>query len=1285
MHKLRRLIATLSVAAILSTLIVSTASAGVYFDDVPDDEWYASYVNDLVDMGVVDGSKDYYRPGDNLNRAEAVKLLVEAFDLQGMTDIDFSDVDLGDWYYDHLETAVANGLVQGYDDGTFRGTNYINRAEWAKVVTVAAGLPECSADNPFSDVPAGEWYEMYATTAYCYQVIDGFDDGTFRGGNNTTRAEAAKMISQAMNPELRPSLVDDVVDDIVDDVVDDIVDAGGLNVSVEEPENFADVVPIAADYVPVMDLVFEANDGPVEVDELVVTRGGLSSNSDVDVLSLFVEGEQYGNNVSVNSDNTATFNLSNTPIMVPDGGSATATVTLSPSATAATGDIFQFSVEGEDHVGSDASSTTGSFPLESGEMTASATAIGTYTITNGPDNPTANYNPESGDTDVRLLQWKITPATENQTLQSFTLTENGTAAASDYEALKVYNDTTGELLCETETWNASGKFTCIPEETITIDKGESNNFSLKVDVKSGSGTTMSAKIKDGGAYGVQLIGDDYGFITGTASAWAGTGTAQTIAAGALVVTLHPDTPATGNVAAGADDEVLVRYQVEAKGEDITVTEWSNTAILGTAVSTELTNCTLSLEDGEGGLDRKAGPVDATAVAAADATHDDYIRFTDTFQIPVGMNTVSLACDLGSTMTTGDTIQIGFDDSNVEEDAGGNAPDVAITAKGFTTNDTVTPTPADADVLGRVQSVKSGAVSAITMTTPPADTIIPGMTGVHLADLQIDATSSGEDVKISTILVTNTPAGGASASDMSNIGIYTSYLEEADCTGTNRFWSESLGLCRLDSINQATTTAVNTAETETYNLETPLEVKKGEAAIVKVYGDYKAGVGGAGETHTFDWAATNCAVGTGASTGATVQDAACNTGAGQTMTYAANGILATTWGSNPTANDNAVAGTSMVHYGDYKLVAANEDVILDTAMFTRISDIAGGTDDAGNFGEMHLYRVDGSEETALQSSYLTDDPGAPGTDVVIFDLESLDTEDRTIGKDETVKLRLYGDVKTISGGADSGSADSFDIAAGADLAGTGAGSGAAVTANAAVTIGKYKVVRKSLPTYAPSTAGLSTNLGNGTSRLYQFTVTADSAGDVSLKKVTFDLTMNDNDGGGELVLSNAKIYNAADSSNAIQVLNETAAANVYTCGAGDADNAFNDYATTIICAFTAEETIAAGSTNTYFLEATVAGSETSDFITTRLADESTTLGANTNLEYLDDEATGAIVELDTAFAKAGTETAADHIWSDFSAGAGHTEAFGAVDDGDNDWTGGYLLDVIPSTDFTISKS
>ena len=193
MERLRKVIASLGVVAILSTLMVTS---------VANADWWDTYVDELVTAGVLDSADDY-RAGDNLTRMELVEFAVAAFSLEGTTAIDFSDVPATHAGYATLQTAVANGVVKGYDDGTFKPDNPVLRSELVKILVEAGDLPECDVDNPFNDVPSSVWYADYAVTAYCNSVIDGYSDGSFGGAKNTARSEAAKMVSVSMTPVVR--------------------------------------------------------------------------------------------------------------------------------------------------------------------------------------------------------------------------------------------------------------------------------------------------------------------------------------------------------------------------------------------------------------------------------------------------------------------------------------------------------------------------------------------------------------------------------------------------------------------------------------------------------------------------------------------------------------------------------------------------------------------------------------------------------------------------------------------------------------------------------------------------------------------------------------------------------------------------------------------------------------------------------------------------------------------------------------------------------------------------
>ena len=58
-----------------------------------------------------------------------------------------------------------------------------------------------AASNPFSDVPRDSWaYDAVATLA-ADGVIDGFPDGTYQGNKTMTRYEMAQIVARAMAKE----------------------------------------------------------------------------------------------------------------------------------------------------------------------------------------------------------------------------------------------------------------------------------------------------------------------------------------------------------------------------------------------------------------------------------------------------------------------------------------------------------------------------------------------------------------------------------------------------------------------------------------------------------------------------------------------------------------------------------------------------------------------------------------------------------------------------------------------------------------------------------------------------------------------------------------------------------------------------------------------------------------------------------------------------------------------------------------------------------------------------
>jgi hypothetical protein len=97
---------------------------------------------------------------------------------------------------------VQHSVISGYQDRTFRPSNDVTRGQIAKIVVLSRPWTLISPANPtFSDVPMGSPFYSYVETAVQHGVLSGYNDGTFRPGNNATRGQASKLIYNALtNP-----------------------------------------------------------------------------------------------------------------------------------------------------------------------------------------------------------------------------------------------------------------------------------------------------------------------------------------------------------------------------------------------------------------------------------------------------------------------------------------------------------------------------------------------------------------------------------------------------------------------------------------------------------------------------------------------------------------------------------------------------------------------------------------------------------------------------------------------------------------------------------------------------------------------------------------------------------------------------------------------------------------------------------------------------------------------------------------------------------------------------
>lgn len=106
----------------------------------------------------------------------------------------YSDMDGAEWAQKYVDALSSYGIINGYEDGTFRPDESVSREAFVKMAVMASGKPIVRGADEFADVGADEWYAPYISAAKNMDLIRGRADGTFGVGENISRQDAAVIL-----------------------------------------------------------------------------------------------------------------------------------------------------------------------------------------------------------------------------------------------------------------------------------------------------------------------------------------------------------------------------------------------------------------------------------------------------------------------------------------------------------------------------------------------------------------------------------------------------------------------------------------------------------------------------------------------------------------------------------------------------------------------------------------------------------------------------------------------------------------------------------------------------------------------------------------------------------------------------------------------------------------------------------------------------------------------------------------------------------------------------------
>lgn len=206
MKKQRILSALLALCIVFSLVPTALAEKADDFTDVSRSDWYYQFVDYVTSKGYFNGVADKtFAPADNMTRAMFVTVLFRFHGAKGdRSQSAFTDVAPGEWYTDAINWAAANRIVDGVGNGKFAPNDPITRAQMCTMIeryldlyrkAWKVTLPETGSVSVMVDesaIPA--WALAAVKQCQRHGLVNGFEDGTFRPNELSTRAQVAAVI-----------------------------------------------------------------------------------------------------------------------------------------------------------------------------------------------------------------------------------------------------------------------------------------------------------------------------------------------------------------------------------------------------------------------------------------------------------------------------------------------------------------------------------------------------------------------------------------------------------------------------------------------------------------------------------------------------------------------------------------------------------------------------------------------------------------------------------------------------------------------------------------------------------------------------------------------------------------------------------------------------------------------------------------------------------------------------------------------------------------------------------
>ena len=196
------------ICAVSMLLLPACSEENGMFRDVPENEWYTEAVAFLTERGILNGFEDgTFRPAEPLTKAQLTKLLL-AGEVSGPGPEN-------DWWRPYYLAAQEAGILSESDEADMdRPIDRYRTAQMlaasllrseAETVSMVDGKQVTSLLSDLNEIP--EQCLEAVVTVYGLGILRGYDDGCFHGAETLTRAQGAAIIQRCLQPDKRTPVI----------------------------------------------------------------------------------------------------------------------------------------------------------------------------------------------------------------------------------------------------------------------------------------------------------------------------------------------------------------------------------------------------------------------------------------------------------------------------------------------------------------------------------------------------------------------------------------------------------------------------------------------------------------------------------------------------------------------------------------------------------------------------------------------------------------------------------------------------------------------------------------------------------------------------------------------------------------------------------------------------------------------------------------------------------------------------------------------------------------------